>query len=371
MRIELHRRSSPSATLRLLSPVIGLALAVITGAIMFSLMGKNPATALYIYFIEPLTEAWSVHELLIKAAPLILMGAGLSICYLSNNWNIGAEGQFIMGALAGSIFPVLFTDFQNPLVLPLMIGFAMVGGALWAGIPALLKARFNTNEILVSLMLVYIAERVLDYLVRGPWRNPGGMNFPESVRFHDFARMPEILPADGRANIGIIIAIVVAVALWFMLSRTLKGFEIRVLGTSPRAGRFAGFSSRGMVFFSFLIAGACAGLAGIIEVAGASAQLRPIISPGYGFTAIIVAFLGRLNPLGAILAGFILALTYLGGEAAQISLQVSDKVSRVFQGALLLYILAADTLVHYRIRIAARPRADKPDVPRQTSEKGA
>ena len=356
MRLELIRRGNPSQLLRFFSPLIGLALALVTGAIMFSVLGKNPVDALYVYFIEPLTELWSVHELLIKAAPLILMGAGLSVCYLSNNWNIGAEGQFIMGALAGSIFPVLFTDFQGPMVLPLMLGFAIIGGALWALIPALLKAKFNTNEILVSLMLVYVAELILDYLVRGPWRNPGGMNFPESVRFHDFARIPQMFPADGRANWGFVIAVLVAIAIWVVLSRTLKGFEIKVLGASPRAGRFAGFDTKAMIFFSFLLAGACAGLAGIIEVAGASTQLRPIISPGYGFTAIIVAFLGRLNPLGVIVAGLVLALTYLGGEAAQISLGLSDKVARVFQGALLLYILACDTLIHYRVRLARTPK---------------
>lgn len=357
MRLELIKRDNPSQTLRFFSPLIGLALAVLTGAIMFALMGKEPLNALYVYFIEPLTEMWSVHELLIKAAPLILMGAGLSVCYLSNNWNIGAEGQFIMGALAGSILPVLFTGWDSPLVLPLMLAFAIVGGALWALIPALLKARFNTNEILVSLMLVYVAELILDYLVRGPWRNPQGMNFPESIRFPDFARIPHLLPADGRANWGIVIAIIVAIAIWVMLSRTLKGFEVKVLGNSPRAGRFAGFDAKKMVFFSFLLAGACAGLAGIIEVAGASTQLRPVISPGYGFTAIIVAFLGRLNPLGVIVAGLVLALTYLGGEAAQISLGLSDKVARVFQGALLFYILACDTLIHYRIRLASTPKA--------------
>jgi simple sugar transport system permease protein len=172
MRLELIKRGNPSRALRFFSPLIGLALALVTGAIMFAILGHNPIEALYIYFVEPLTELWSIHELLIKAAPLILMGAGLSVCYLSNNWNIGAEGQFIMGALAGSIFPVLFTDLQGPFVLPLMLAFAIAGGALWAFIPAILKARFNTNEILVSLMLVYVAELILDYLVRGPWRNP-------------------------------------------------------------------------------------------------------------------------------------------------------------------------------------------------------
>jgi general nucleoside transport system permease protein len=336
VKIELIKRTRPSQAMRYLSPLIGVALAVVTGAIMFALMGRDPLASLYVYFIEPLTEAWSIHELLIKAAPLILMGAGLSICYLSNNWNIGAEGQFIIGALAGSILPVMFTDIQNPIVLPAMLLMAMIGGALYAGIPAILKAKFNTNEILTSLMLVYVAQLFLDWLVRGPWRNPGGMNFPESVRFHSFARIPEIMPMDGRANYGIVIAIVVAIGLWFMLSRTLKGFEIKVIGASPRAGRFAGFSATKMVIFSFLLAGACAGLAGIIQVAGTGGQLRPIISPGYGFTAIIVAFLGRLNPIGAIVAGLLLALTYLGGEAAQISLGLSDKISRVFQGTLLL-----------------------------------
>lgn len=357
MRLELVRRGTPSKTLSFVSPLIGLSLAILTGAIMFAFLGRNPFEALFVYFIEPLTEMWSVHELLIKAAPLILMGAGLSVCYLSNNWNIGAEGQFIMGALAGSILPVMFTDIQNPMVLPTMLVFAMAGGALWAAVPAFLKVKFNANEILVSLMLVYVAQLFLDWLVRGAWRNPGGMNFPESVRFHSFARIPEIMPWDGRANLGIVIAIVVAILIWVMLSRTMKGFEIKVLGASPRAGRFAGFDSRKMVFFSFLVAGSCAGLAGIIEVAGASAQLRPVISPGYGFTAIIVAFLGRLNPLGTIVAGLVLALTYLGGEAAQISLGLSDRVARVFQGALLLYILACDTLIHYRVRLVHTPKA--------------
>jgi general nucleoside transport system permease protein len=358
VKIELIKRTRPSQAMRYLSPLIGVALAVVTGAIMFALMGRDPLASLYVYFIEPLTEAWSIHELLIKAAPLILMGAGLSICYLSNNWNIGAEGQFIIGALAGSILPVMFTDIQNPIVLPAMLLMAMIGGALYAGIPAILKAKFNTNEILTSLMLVYVAQLFLDWLVRGPWRNPGGMNFPESVRFHSFARIPEIMPMDGRANYGIVIAIVVAIGLWFMLSRTLKGFEIKVIGASPRAGRFAGFSATKMVIFSFLLAGACAGLAGIIQVAGTGGQLRPIISPGYGFTAIIVAFLGRLNPIGAIVAGLLLALTYLGGEAAQISLGLSDKISRVFQGTLLLYILACDVLINYRIRFTRAVKAE-------------
>jgi len=357
MRIELVKRPQQSRLFSALSPFIALALTLIAGAIMFSLLGKDPIDALYYYFVDPLTglwdpdNRWQLHELAIKAAPLILIAVGLAVCYLSNNWNIGAEGQFIIGAMAGSILPVMFPDFQYWFVLPLMLVMAVAGGAAYAAIPAWLKVRFNTNEILTSLMLVYVAQLFLDWMVRGPWRNPGGNNFPETVRFHAEAILPEILPASGRANLGIVFAIVAALLIWFMVSRTLKGFEVRVLGSSPRAGRFAGFSSKKMVFFAFMLSGGLAGLAGISEVSGAIGQLRPVISPGYGFTAIIVAFLGRLNPLGIVASGLILALTYLGGEAAQISLGLSDKVVRVFQGMLLFFVLGCDTLIHYRIRV--------------------
>ncbi len=350
MRIELERRPGVSKLFSILSPFIALGLTLIFGGIMFMMLGKDPVAALYSFFIEPLTEIWSLHELAIKAAPLILIAVGLSVCYRSNNWNIGAEGQFIMGAIAGSILPVVFYEWQSPLVLPLMMLLGMLGGALFAGIPAFLKAHLNTNEILTSLMLVYVAQLFLDWLVRGPWRNPGGMNFPETRTFDATAILPEMI-ASGRAHWGFGFAIIAAILVWFMMRYTLKGFEITVLGQSQRAGRFAGFSSRKMIWFSMLLSGALAGLAGIAEVSGAIQQLRPVISPGYGFTAIIVAFLGRLNPLGIVVAGLVLALTYLGGEAVQVSLQISDKPIRVFQGLLLFFVLSCDTLIHYKIRM--------------------
>jgi len=357
MRIELVKRPQQSTLFSALSPLIALGLTILAGAIMFALLGKNPVAGLYSYFIEPLTEVWSLHELAIKAAPLILIASGLCVCYLSNNWNIGAEGQFIAGAITGSAIPVLFPEFQLFLTLPLMIIFAMAGGAAYGAVPALLKTRFNTNEILTSLMLVYVAQLFNDWLVRGPWRNPEGFSFPGTITFNDWALLPELLPASGRANLGIVLAIVAAVVIWFMLSKTLKGFEVRVLGQSPRAGKFAGFSPKGMTIFAFLLSGALAGLAGITEVAGAVQHLNEKLSVGYGFTAIIVAFLGRLNPLGVIVAGLVLALTYLGGEAAQISLQISDKTARVFQGMLLFFVLASDTLIHYRIRLVRTAQA--------------
>jgi simple sugar transport system permease protein len=254
---------------------------------------------------------------------------------------------------------VLFPDFQSWIVLPLMMLMGMAGGAAYASVPAFLKVRFNTNEILTSLMLVYVAQLFLDWLVRGPWRNPEGYNFPETRQFNESAILPEIWSESGRAHWGFILALIAAVLVWFMLKHTLKGFEVKVIGQSPRAGRFAGFSSGKLVFFVFAVSGALAGLAGIAETSGAIGQLRPVISPGYGFTAIIVAFLGRLNPLGAIAAGLVLALSYLGGEAAQVAIGISEKSARVFQGMILFFVLACDTLILYRIRFVSARRAGK------------
>ncbi|APO67625.1 sugar ABC transporter permease protein [Rhizobium gallicum] len=351
MRIELEKRPQVSKLFGFVSPLLALVLTLVAGSIMFALLGKDPVGALNAFFVEPLLEVWSLHELAIKAAPLILIAVGLSVCYRSNNWNIGAEGQFTIGAIAGSILPIVFYDWHSPLVLPLMLIMGAIGGALFAAIPALLKAHFNTNEILTSLMLVYIAQLFLDWLIRGAWRDPKGFNFPVSRDFAPEAVLPAIWEESGRAHWAFIFAILATILVWFMMHYTLKGFEIVVLGQSERAGRFAGFSSRRMIWFSFLLSGALAGLAGISEVSGSIGHLQPAISPGYGFTAIIVAFLGRLNPLGITASGLVLALTYLGGEAAQLSIGVSDKVTRVFQGLLLFFVLSCDTLIFYRIRI--------------------
>ncbi|PLK71163.1 sugar ABC transporter permease [Rhizobium sp. TH135] len=363
MRIELERRSRQSNLFAIVSPLLALALTVFFGGIMFALLGKDPVSALFSFFIEPLLEVWSLHELAVKAAPLILIGVGLSVCYRSNNWNIGAEGQFIAGAIVGSILPITFYEWTSPLLLPLMLVMGAIGGAAYAAIPALLKTRFNTNEILTSLMLVYIAQLLLDWLTRGIWKDPAGYNFPQSRSFVSEAVLPEIL-SSGRAHLGIVFALIAAVAVWFMMRYTLKGFQVVVLGQSERAGRFAGFSSRKMVWFSMMFSGALAGLAGISEVSGSIGHLQPTISPGYGFTAIIVAFLGRLNPLGIIASGFVLALTYLGGEGAQLSIGVSDKVTRVFQGLLLFFVLSCDTLILYKVRLVF-------DRARNTASKGA
>jgi simple sugar transport system permease protein len=241
----------------------------------------------------------------------------------------------------------MFPGWQDPSILVVMLVMGFLGGALYGAIPALLKTRFNANEILTSLMLVYVAGLFLDWLVRGPWRDPKGFNFPVTTTFDGWQLLPTF---GGTIHLGALFALLACVALAFLMAKTLKGFEIKVTGNAPRAGRFAGFSRDKMVMFCFLLSGGLAGLAGICEVASVVTKLQPQISPGYGFAAIIVAFLGRLNPIGVLVAGLLLALSYIGGEAAQVTLGISDKIAKVFQGILLFFILACDTLILYRIK---------------------
>ena len=348
MRPWLERRPEQRRAMVVASPLIAVALTVLAGSALFAAHGLDPLHALHVYFVEPVTTRWSIEELVVKSAPLVLIGAGLALCFRAKLWNIGAEGQLVAGALAGSALPILAPQWESALVLPLMLLFGALGGMAWAALPALLRNRFGANEILTSLMLVYVAQYLLDWLVRGPWRDPHGFNFPKSASFQDWQLLPTL--GDGRVHLGAAIAVVAVVLLFVFTSRTLGGFEIRVSGEAPRAAGFGGFSRSRTVWFCFALAGALAGLAGVCEVAGPVGQLQPAISPGYGFTAIIVAFLGRLHPVGALLAGLVLGISYLGGEAAQVALGISDKTAQVFQGMLLFFILACDTLILYRVR---------------------
>ena len=356
MRLVLERRAERSTAAAIASPLIAIALTLATMAILFAALGKNPITALSVYFVEPLTDSYSLVELAVKATPLVMIAVGLSLCYLANVWNIGAEGQFLVGAVCGSWLAVRTQGADaGAWVLPVMLMLGAIGGALYALVPAIAKVRFGASEILTSLMLVYVADLVLDYLVRGPWRDPNGFNFPTTAEFDPVATVP-ILIDETRLHLGALIALMVVAVASVLLGRTVKGFEIKVVGAAPRAARFAGFSADKLVILTFLISGALAGLAGIIEVAGPVGHLQPNFSPGYGFTAIIVAFLGRLNPIGILIAGLFLALTFIGGEQAQISIKVPLDLTKVFQGILLFYVLACDSLILYRIRAVSSRR---------------
>ena len=353
MRIRLEPRGERSPLWVYGSPLLALLLTLATAAVIFAALGKDPGASLYTFFVAPLASPTSRPELLVKAAPLVLIAVGLSLGFRANVWNIGAEGQYTLGALAGGGLALAFYDSTSVFLFPAMMVAGVIGGMAWAAIPAFLRTRFNANEILTSLMLTYVAQLLLTYLVTGPWRDPEGYGFPQSRMFSDAATVPRLL-SGTRVHLGVFVALLVVGLGWAVLAKSLVGFQLRVVGQAPRAARYAGFSEKRMIWLSLLIGGGLAGLAGLFEVSGPVGQLTPQISPGYGFTAIIVAFLGRLHPVGVLFAGLLLALSYLGGEAAQIELGMPNAVTGIFQGILLFFLLACDILILFRIRIGRR-----------------
>jgi len=353
--IRLEPRQQHSQAMVYLSPIIAIILTLISGLVIFSLFGKNPVVALYTFFVLPLTTVYSLTELLVKATPLILIGVGLSIGFRANVWNIGAEGQLTLGAIFGGGLAIWFHDSESIFLLPGMIIFGAVGGMLYGGIPAFLRTRYGVNEILTSLMLTYVATLLLSFLVTGPWRDPGGYNFPESRTFSDAGMMPIILE-ESRLHFGAILALFAVIGGWVLMGKSLIGFQLKVVGLAPAAAKHVGFVENKLIWFSLLVGGGLAGIAGVSEVAGPIGQLLPSISPGYGFTAIIVAFLGRLHPVGVVFAGLVMALTYIGGETAQIEIGTPAAVTGLFQGVLLFFLLASDVLTSYHVRFG-KPKA--------------
>ncbi len=353
---RLEKRAAPSVVMRFASPLIAVAAMLATSFVIFSLLGKEPLPALELFFIEPLNSLYGWGELFLKATPLALCGLGLAVGYAANVWNIGAEGQLTLGALCGGGVALFASDALGRLALPAMLLAGIAGGAAWAALPALLRTRFNTSEILVSLMLVYIAQLLLGYLLHGAWRDPEGFNFPQSKPFDDRLILP-VLMEGQRATIAFVVMLVLAGLSWFFSSRLFAGFRLRVSGQAPAAAAYAGFSERRNVWLALLLGGSAAGLAGVCEVAGPIGRLQTDISPGYGFAAIIVAFVGRLHPVGIVLAALLMSLLYLGGESVQLGLQLPAAVTGLFQGLLLFYLLAADLFVGFRLRRASSPRS--------------
>jgi len=348
---KLIKRQTPSKAMLYLSPLLAIFLTLISSVVLFLIMNVSPLEALHAFFIKPISTIYGLTELAVKATPLVLIGVVLSLGFRAGVWNIGAEGQLVLGGIFGSIVALFFYEKTGFYIIPLILIAGIVGGMLWAGIVAFLRTKFNANEILTSLMLSYVASLLLNLLIHGPLKDPDGFNFPESRLFSDSALLP-ILYDGTRLHIGAIIAIVTVGLGWILLSRTLLGYQIKVTGDAPAAGEYAGFSHSKIIWITLLLSGGVAGLAGAIEVSGPIGQLVPTISPGYGFTAIIVAYVGRLHPMGVLFAGLLLALTYLGGETAQISLKLPLAVTGVFQGLLLFFLLASDVLIHYRVQFS-------------------
>lgn len=353
LRFTLTRRPDPSLPLAILAPLASLAVAVALGGLLVAALGRSPAAAFDVYVLSPLGDDWGRQEVLMKATPLILIATGLLFCFRAGRWNIGAEGQFVMGGLAaGTIAVFTHGAVQWPIVW-LLLAIGAAGGAIWGSIPALLRNRFGVSEILSSLMLVYIAELLLDYCVRGPLRDPRAFNFPQTVTFDAMASLP-LLVDGGRVNAGILLAALAVLATTILLGRTLFGFALATTGLAPRAATHAGFSAARLTLSTFLLSGGLAGLAGAVEVLGQIGQLKPSISQGYGFTAIIVAFLGRLSPIGAAIAGLALSVLLIGSEAAQVALKMSFDLTRVFMGVLLLSILTGEAVLRYAPKLEWR-----------------
>ena len=351
MRLRLEPRAEPSRLMGYASPLIAAGLTLVTGFILFSFLGKDPFFAFYTFFVAPIDDLFGWGELGLKAAPLMLCAMGLAIGFRANVWNIGAEGQLTMGAICGGGLALWFHDSQSAWILPGMVVAGALGGMAWGAVPAFLKTRFNTNEILVSLMLTYVAILFLDFLVRGPWRNPEGFNFPQSRDFGEAALLP-ILIEGTFLHGGLVIALAVVALGWVFMMRSFVGFQMQVAGLAGAAARYAGFSRTRMVWLGFLIGGGAAGLAGMGEVASPIVgQLSTTVPQGYGFAAIIVAFVGRLHPVGIVLASMLIALLYLGGESAQMDLNLPSAVTGVFQGVLLFFLLASDVFINFRLRI--------------------
>ncbi|PVH30043.1 ABC transporter permease [Pararhodobacter oceanensis] len=370
--LRLEKRPNPSQFWNYATPVVAVLLTMVAGGILFWVLGKNPFEAIKLIFWDPLFSeqfaAYSRPQLLIKAGPLILIAVGLAIGFRAGIWNIGAEGQYIIGALCAAQMALWFYPAELWIVFPLMILAGAFGGWLWAMIPAVLKTRFNTNEILVSLLLVYVAEKILAAAATGFMRNPEGSGFPGSRNIFNYsAASNQELIANSGLHWGVVAAFIAVIFAYVLLHRHLLGFHVQLAGQAPRAAKFAGVAPARLVLLCLGISGLMAGLAGMFEVAGPARLITIDFNSGYGFTAIIVAFLGRLHPIGIVLAGLLLALTYIGGELAQFMLNLPSAAIQVFQGMLLFFLLALDVLSNYRLRLM-RPAPVTAPAPKPSTE---
>lgn len=330
------------------APVIAVVATIIIGAALFFAMGFDGIEAIEVIFLEPIINSRRWQDLGVKAAPIIIIACGLAYGFRANVWNIGAEGQYIAGALAGTGLALATNGALGPATLPLMMAAGCLGGMAWAALPALLRTRYKVNEILVTLMLTYVAVQLLVYLTRGPWRDPMGFNFPQTRLFEPIETLPIVVPGTV-IHLGVPLALLIAALMWVVMRHTISGFAARVVGLAPQAARYGGFSERRTIWTSLMIGGALAGLAGTLEATGPFAQLTPQFGVGYGFAAIIVAFLGRLHPFGIVLGGLVLAVSIVGGEVAQTRIGLPGAATGIFQALMLFFLLAVDVLVRYRI----------------------
>jgi len=353
--LEVEKRLTTPRWLQFLAPFLSLILALMAIGVIFQALGVDPLFAYGKIFQGAFGSIYGLSETVVKSIPLMLSGVGLSLAFRARFWNIGAEGQLLVGATCATGLALAYPDWPKFVLIPMMFIVGFLGGALWGLIPALLKARWRVNEVITSLMMVYIASNLVNHLVYGPWKGPEEMGFPYTSKFSASAQLPRL--AWTRIHYPtLVLALLLAVVIYLLIARTKWGYEIRVTGENPTAARYAGMSYLKTVVLVMILSGGLAGLAGVGEVAGIHLRLRYPggISPGYGFTAIIVAWLARLNPLGAVLTSFLLGGLLVGGDAIQISLGLPAATIFVFNGTILLFVLGGDLFTRYRIRVKRR-----------------
>jgi ABC-type uncharacterized transport system permease subunit len=328
------------AILRPAAPLIGVVAALLVGAGLLAMAGVNPVDAYGILFQGAFGGARQIQETILKAVPLSLMGLGLSVALRCRMWNIGGEGQFYMGALVGGVVALSFPTWPAIALIPCMIVGGLVGGGLWAAIPAWLKVRRGMNEIISTLMLNYIGVLLMQYLARGPLQDPNGY-LPESAQFVPAAQMPVIY---GRLHLGVLIVIVLAPLCYLLIWRTPLGFRLRAVGSQPKVARTAGISPPRTIAFALIFSGALAGLAGLIEVSYLHTRLKGDISGGYGFSGILVALISRMNPFAVLVVAVFFAALNIGADAMHSLAQVPATLADAIQALVVLFVLAADSL---------------------------
>lgn len=353
MRIRLERRLKPSKTAGFLVTVASLILGLAFGGVILLVTGANPIETYRAMAVGAFGSGYSISETLVKAIPLILCGLGVAVAFKMKFWNIGAEGQLAMGGFAASgvalFLPQALPNLQPGWLLPLMVLAGFVAGAIWGMIPGILRALLGVNEVITTLMMNYIAILWIEYLFYGPWRDPQGYGFPGTAQFPKEAWLPRY--PGTRIHLGLVFALAAAVVIWVILTRTRWGYEVRVIGENPTAAKYAGISLMRNVLLVMLVSGGLAGLAGVGEVAGISHRLQKGLTVGYGYTAIIVAWLGQLNPWGVTVVGVLLAGLLVGGDQIQITMQLPAAVALVLQGAILFFMLGGVLFTQYRLRV--------------------
>jgi simple sugar transport system permease protein len=347
-RLRIERRLAPSRRGALLAPVVSILLAVVACGVVMLASGENPIEVYRAMFRGALGDRFGRAETLVKMTPLLLTGLGVAVAFRMQLWNIGAEGQLYLGAIFATWVALYGLSGSSAWVtVPAMMAAGLLGGALWGVIPGMLRAHLGANETITTLMLNYVAIILCDYLVHGPWRDPQSYGFPGSKQFPDGAVLPNY--ETYRVHLGLAFGLAAAVLLWVLLRRTRWGYELGVMGANPRAALYAGMRTKRSIVIVMAISGAICGLAGMSEVAGVGHQLQRNFSPGYGYTAIIVAWLGRLDPFGIILVSFLMAAMLVGGDQLQMTMGLPSAVAPMLQGAILFFLLGSEMLTRYRL----------------------